>query len=259
MSYRYITPEQVMKNRFNHFPRPRWKTAVLCFRDYRGSQVLVQGFKAAPVGYKVLYGMEEHEGSPFVYEAAVAGEPIGIVTRCQWGGPQAAILVEELAELGVRYIIGYGAAGSIRQSIAQGEQLVANSAMAGDGTSRAYRSDAEKLLTGSPELIRLAKEAAGALGFPLREAVAVTADALYRETDEWVEACLQKGADVVNMETGPLYAAAAACGVRSVWLGHVSDCLVREKWHDWHVDLIGMAEATSQIALGLAQRLAEMG
>ena len=28
-----------------------------------------------------------------------------------------------------------------------------------------------------------------------------------------------------NMETAPLYAAAAVCTVRSLWLGHISDTL----------------------------------
>jgi purine-nucleoside phosphorylase len=37
------------------------------------------------------------------------------------------------------------------------------------------------------------------------------------------------------METAPLYAAAAACGVRSLWLGHVSDSLLDDgAWDSWH-------------------------
>jgi purine-nucleoside phosphorylase len=37
------------------------------------------------------------------------------------------------------------------------------------------------------------------------------------------------------METAPLYAAAAACGVRSLWLGHVSDTLslTTHAWDSW--------------------------
>lgn len=112
---RYITPEAVMKHRFQTNPRPVWDVAVICFRDYKGSQILVKTFNASPLGYKVLYGIEEFDGAPVVYEAELLGKRVGIITRCNWGAPQAAILVEELIELGVKYIIGYGAAGSISE------------------------------------------------------------------------------------------------------------------------------------------------
>jgi len=35
------------------------------------------------------------------------------------------------------------------------------------------------------------------------------------------------------METSALYAASATCGVRSVWFGHVSDCLGGSEWEEW--------------------------
>jgi len=41
------------------------------------------------------------------------------------------------------------------------------------------------------------------------------------------------GAQAINMETTPLYAASAMCGVRSLWLGYISDCLLDNKWDGW--------------------------
>ncbi|TNJ60629.1 hypothetical protein FE784_35730 [Paenibacillus hemerocallicola] len=252
---RYITPGTVMRNRFRHRPAPAWRLAILCFRDYTGSQILVEAFGATPVGYKVLYGMEEFDGAPIVYEAELAGGKVGIVTRCNWGGPQAAILVEELAELGVEWIIGYGAAGSIDKRIAKGKQLIASRTLLSDGTSRAYRKD-EPYLECDAGFLRTALEAVEANGLTgdVRETTAATIDALYRETKELVEELRSAGAEIVNMETSALYAVSRVCGIKSVWIGFVSDCLVDDDWDDWHVNLSELAATTSRICLEVARR-----
>lgn len=49
------------------------------------------------------------------------------------------------------------------------------------------------------------------------------------------------------MESGAFYAASEVCGVNSIWLGFVSDCLVKETWDDWHVSLDEMAEITASV------------
>ncbi|MEF3305443.1 phosphorylase family protein [Paenibacillus sp. GYB003] len=254
--HRYISPSVVMKNRFRQHPAPDWKLAVICFRDYKGSQLLVRTFGAEPVGYKVLYGMEEFEGSPVVYEADIAGSKVGIVTRCNWGGPQAAILVEELAELGVERIVGFGAAGSIVGRIGKGTQLIASRALLTDGTSRAYIRD-ETSLDCDPSWTAIAKETAAAAeadGETVRFAAAANVDALYRETRGLIEELREAGAEIVNMETAALYAAARVCGVKSVWVGFASDCLDGDEWDDWHIDLLKPAEATARLCLDLCER-----
>jgi hypothetical protein len=70
---RFISPENVMRHRFGVNPRPNWETAVICFRDLMGSSLLVERFGEQPVGYKVLYSMEEFAGAPMVFEAGVGG------------------------------------------------------------------------------------------------------------------------------------------------------------------------------------------
>jgi uridine phosphorylase len=81
----------------------------------------------------MLYGLEHSIDIPQVYEATIDRHRVGVVSRCIWGGPQAAILVEELAELGVKYMIGYGAAGGIVPDLPQGTQIVVSNI---DGISR---------------------------------------------------------------------------------------------------------------------------
>ena len=115
-----------MRGRFDANPCPDWKTAVLCFRDLEGSRLLVQGLGATPLGYQVITGMGEFPGNPLSYthELTIGNAHVGVIARCGWGGPQTAILVEELAYIGVTEIIGIGAAGSIDPAITKGSQLV---------------------------------------------------------------------------------------------------------------------------------------
>jgi len=225
MDQRFITPTRLIAGRFNdEADIPQWDAAVICFRDMKGSQAIIQALGGLPVGRKVFWGMEETEELPYVYTAEVDGRRVGIAGRCIWGGPQAAILVEELSAMGVKCIIGYGAAGSLDPSLGHGSQLVISSALATDGTSRQY-SDGPF----HPD------EDMAALVPSASHVVAATVDAVYRETPQLVEHYTQIGAQVVNMEAAPFYAAASACGLRAVWVGHVSDVLLGD-WKDWYVD-----------------------
>ena len=80
---------------------------------------------------------------------------------------------------------------------------------------------------------------------------AATVDALYRETPELIDEFADQGARIINMETSALYAASTACGVRSLWCGYISDCIVDGKWDDWYADLSNAAETTIQTCRSL--------
>lgn len=242
---RYISPNEHLKVRLGDGPFPKWDAAVLCFRSVKGSRDIVDLLHAKPFGAKLLYGMDESSDLPFVYEADVNGRAVGIVTRCLWGGPQAAILVEELSCFGCKHIIGHSCAGAIDLSLERGQQVVAGSAVRTDGTSLAY--DHTELLA-DPELLEIATNAARKLGYGVSSVCAATVDALYRETTEMVASLRAAGAQVINMETSPFYAASQACGVRSVWIGHVSDRLA-ETWEAWYGDRGSMSMQTAEICV----------
>ena len=243
-----------MRKRFEEHPKPQWDGAVLCFRDSKGSSALVQHLGAIAVGYKVLWGMEESTECPFVHEACIGGKRIGIISRCVWGGPQAALLVEELATLGATYLIGFGAAGSIIPDLKKGTQVVASSGIVTDGTSRAYTS--EQLVSANAELSSAVQVVSDRLGIPVAIVRVATVDAVYRETDEAVQLWLSSGAQAINMETTPFYAASAVCGIPSVWVGHISDCLVNREWDTWERSN-AMSETTIRIIVGLLEHLAQ--
>lgn len=230
---RYITPEQCIKSRLGDRPAPAWKAALLIFRDFQTSKVALDILApVSPVRYRMLYNMTSEDFDPFVYDASVDGIPIGIVTRCVWGGPQTAILVEELATLGVRTIVGYGAAGSLVPNLHQGAFVVAESALPTDGTTLSYSVDTP--LTPDPDLLQSAIEAGETAGRSLHAVTAATIDALYQETPDLVENLRRQGGQIVQMECSTLYAVSKACGVRSVWLGYITDSLAGEKWQDWN-------------------------
>jgi uridine phosphorylase len=197
--------------------------------------------------------MTSADFEPFVFEADVGGNSVVLVTCCVWGGPQTAILVEELAALGVRTIVGYGVAGSLDPELHQGSFVVAASALPTDGTTRSYAADT--IQTPDPELRQAAIAAGEKIGCPLRAVTAATVDALYRETRDLVGNLREQGGQIIQMECSPLYAASKACGVRSVWLGYVTDCLVEGNWHDWDRPLPNANENAIKICRELLQTL----
>lgn len=242
-----------MRSRFAEHTKPHWDIAVLCFRDSRGSEALARALGAVPLGYKVLWGMDEQmDERPFVHEADIGESRIGVVQRCLWGGPQAAILVEELAHLGVTHIIGFGAAGSIVPGLAKGTQIVASAGIVTDGTSRAY-TDQDEILA-DPEMCTTVQAVGNEVGPDVVPVKIATVDAVYQETDAAVQSWLDKGAQAINMETTPLYAASRACGITSVWIGHISDCLVDNTWDTWERP-DSMTDRSVEIAVGLVHHL----
>lgn len=251
---RYITPETILKMRFGEPPWPSWDVAVLCFRGDGGGGALAEKLGARPVGRKTLYALEETAERPFVYETTLGGRRILLVQRCLWGGPQAAILVEELACLGVRTIIGFGVAGSLVESLPKGTQIVGGRAPVIDGTTRAYT--VAEAVDPDAGLLDAVRTIAERQGVPLTTARIAGVDALYRETPDDVRRWLALGVEAINMETPTLYAAAVACGVRSVWLGHVSDTLwlTTHAWDSWQRPA-ELTDVTIGLTVGLLETL----
>ena len=65
-----------------------------------------------------------------------AGRPLSIQSTGM-GGPSAAIVLQELAELGVRRAIRVGTCGAVDPELEHGELVVAGDALAEDGASQA--------------------------------------------------------------------------------------------------------------------------
>ena len=151
--------------------------------------------------------------------ALTDGRPLTIQSTGM-GGPSAAIVIAELAELGARTLLRVGTCGALTTGRTLGEIVAVRAAIGADGTSRAL--GAERELAGTPELFARLR---GALGTGSAGVVAVSTDLFYDgpagAEQEWVGA----GAEVVEMETATLFALGARRGLATGCLLIVSDLL----------------------------------
>jgi DeoD family purine-nucleoside phosphorylase len=140
------------------------------------------------------------------------------------GGPSAAIVITELAELGARTLLRVGTCGALAASLALGDLLVASEALADDGTSRALGGGDR--VAADPGLLGRLIDAAGPGGAHGR---IVTTDLFYDGRDGAEEEWLSQGALAVEMETATLFALAARRGLRAGCALIVSDLVLPER------------------------------
>ena len=147
------------------------------------------------------------------------GEPLTIQSTGM-GGPSAAIVIAELADLGARRLLRVGTCGVLVPGFELGELLVASEALPVDGTSRAL--GAELSLQPTPELLEslLAASGSGA-----RSGIVASTDLFYDgrvgEEQRWTQA----GAVAVDMETATLFALARLRELQAASLLLVTDLL----------------------------------
>jgi uridine phosphorylase len=122
------------------------------------------------------------------------------------GGPSAAIVVEELIELGARTLVRIGTCGAV-DGLALGDVVAVGRALCRDGTSRAL---------GGSEEVGPDAELLAAIDAPVVTAASV--DLFYGEPDT-------AGAQVVEMECATLFTLAGLRGVRAAAVLGVSDVL----------------------------------
>lgn len=82
------------------------------------------------------YELTHHRGY-VSYLADFQGKPILLATL-GIGGPSASIVIEELAYLGIRYIIRVGTTGAIQPHINLGDLIITKASVRLDGASKAY-------------------------------------------------------------------------------------------------------------------------
>ena len=225
-----LTPQHTLALRGVDVTTVRFDLAVFCFRGPLASRLVIEALGAGKAEWPLLYGIPCHS-------ATIDGLRVVVLPQVIYGGPVTAILLEELACLGVKTAIGVGAAGSLISDAHVGQVFIAERAAVQDGTSREYsRSNShEAWANPNPQLLELTQAlAARENAIPLPGAVWTT-DALYQERPSSVACWRQAGADLVNLECGPFYAVARAVGIRAVYLGLVTDHVSAERgWQAKH-------------------------
>ncbi|TMK39470.1 MAG: purine-nucleoside phosphorylase [Actinobacteria bacterium] len=135
------------------------------------------------------------------------------------GGPSAAIVLEELADLGLRRAIRVGSCGALDERLALAELVVAERALADDGASRALA--AADTLAADPELTVALREAAA----PSVSGLVASTDLFYDPRPRTAERWRKAGAAAVEMEAAALFAVGHRRGVAVACVLVVSDLL----------------------------------
>jgi uridine phosphorylase len=166
--------------------------------------------------------MFNHHRGLWGYTGTAADGELLTVQATGMGGPSAAIVVTELLDLGARTFIRIGTCGALSDSLALGDLITVDEAIAGDGASRAL--DAGERVRPDPELTeRLARAAGGP------RATIVSTDLFYDDrpglSDEWLRA----GALAVEMEAAAVLRLAELRGARAACVLAVSDLLAGER------------------------------
>ena len=132
------------------------------------------------------------------------------------GGPSAAIVVEELIDLGARTLIRIGTCGALVGDLGVGDLLVVDAALSADGTSQALgansRVEPDPLLT-------------EALAESARPATVVSTDLFYDPRENMHARWVDAGAQAVEMEAAAVLSVAGRRGVRAACLLAVTDQL----------------------------------
>jgi uridine phosphorylase len=144
---------------------------------------------------------------------AADGEPMTIQSTGM-GGPSAAIVLEELADLGVTRAVRVGTCGALSDALSLGDLVVVGEALARDGTSRAL---------GAPDVVSPDGALTAALGgTPAR---IVSTDVFYDRSGS-EDAWRSEGAVAVEMEAAALFRVGELRGVAVGCVLAVSDVLV---------------------------------
>ncbi len=173
---------------------------------------LAQALLSAPKMFNHNRGLWGYSGP-----ALLDGEPLTIQSTGM-GGPSAAIVIAELAELGARTVLRVGTCGGLDPSLDLGELIAPSAAVCEDGTSRALQ--AEPCVAPDPELLARLREAA-----PVRTGRVVSTDLFYDTPPGTEEGWRDAGLLAVEMEAATLFALAARRRLRAGALLIVTDLL----------------------------------
>jgi uridine phosphorylase len=181
--------------------------------------------------------MFNHNRGLWGYTGRAADGELLSIQSTGMGGPSAAIVLHELAELGARRAIRVGTCGALNGELALGELLVAKEAIAADGASRAL--GAGERVTADPALTealahhqrqdhRLDDTGGGPQrqdGTPGGPHTVVSTDLFYEPDRRREHGWRAAGAMAVEMEAATLFAVGERVGVTVGCVLAVSDLL----------------------------------
>lgn len=210
---------------------------VLLPGDPGRALVMAQSLLAEPKMFNHNRGLWGYTG------VADDGEPLTIQST-GIGGPSAAIVIEELVQLGARRFVRVGTCGALLGGMELGDAIVAEAAIPGDGTSRALGAEAP---VPADRALTDALEAAAAQRGGARRGTILTTDLFYDARGAHADPATD-GALAVEMETATLFRLAALRGAAAGCVLIVSDLLGPARGRIDHTTLAGAVERMGRIA-----------
>jgi len=162
--------------------------------------------------------MFNHNRGLWGYTGAGADGRALTIQSTGMGGPSAAIVIVELAELGARRLVRVGTCGALAPELELGQLIVVRDALPRDGTSVALGADDP--VRPDAELTQALVDAAGA---GASSGSIVSSDLFYDLPNGEAGAWRRSGALAVEMETATLFALARRRGLQAASLLAVSD------------------------------------
>ena len=159
------------------------------------------------------------------YTGEFEGRPVS-VQATGMGCPSAAIVVEELVQLGVKRLIRVGTCGGLQPDMSLGDLVVAISAVPADATAQHLVGGEPHAPTSDWELVHSAVHFAKEVGQSLRAGPIVSSDLFYNPDAGQYARWSARGVLAVEMEAAVLFTLGALRGVQAGCLQTVSDVVV---------------------------------
>jgi DeoD family purine-nucleoside phosphorylase len=191
--------------------------AVLCPGDPRRATYVAETF------FDDVRCVNEERGM-LGYTGTFEGRPISVQSTGM-GCPSAAIVYEELIQLGATRLIRIGTGGGLQPGLAFADTIIVLAATSHDQTYRAYTDGTDHSPVADWTLLDTAWRLARERGLSPRVGAIVTSDAFYSESRTNMQRWANLGHLGIDMETGVLYTIAAVRNVSALTVLTVSDIL----------------------------------
>jgi DeoD family purine-nucleoside phosphorylase len=159
------------------------------------------------------------------YTGTFEGKPVSVQSTGM-GCPSAAIVFEELVQLGVKRFLRVGTCGGLQPDMSLGDLIVAVSAVAADRTVEKLVNFEPHVPTADFGLVHGAVHTAKELGKPVRVGPVVSSDLFYNPDDGQYTRWSSRGILAVEMEASVIFTLAALRQVQAGCLLTVSDVVV---------------------------------
>jgi DeoD family purine-nucleoside phosphorylase len=186
------------------------------------------------------------------YTGDYEGKPVS-VQATGMGCPSAAIVIEELIQLGVKRLIRVGTCGGLQPDLELGDLIVALTAVPADATARHYVKEEPHCPTADWELVHGAVHHAKELGQSMRVGPIVSSDVFYNPDGGQYERWSDRGVLAVEMEAAILFTLGALKKVQAGCLLTVSDVVVEGEFKRiTDEDLRAAVDRMTRVGLALA-------